>query len=233
MGGHGTHCAGTICGGDVNGTRIGGATEWALEGIQWAVQQGADVISMSIGIDFPGYVKQLVEINRFSVDNATSIALHDYQDVVTTYDKLADFLSLKNVIIVAASGNESERPRYTIHHSPPASAPTIVSVGAVGLQSGKFEIASFSNVGSDLTGPGVNVLSAQANSQGLVAFSGTSMATPHVAGLAALWIEKLRNDKLTADYTAIKAKLIGNASIANFLPNFTSESVGTGLGRTP
>jgi subtilisin family serine protease len=70
--GHGTHCAGTICGRDVDGTRIGiarsvakllvgkvlgkdggGSTQAIYDAMQWALRNGAHVISMSLGMDFP------------------------------------------------------------------------------------------------------------------------------------------------------------------------------------
>src|SRR5690606_41420985 len=75
--GHGTHCAGTIVGRDVDGTRFGvaqgvstllagkvlggagGGTDTIAEAIQWAVAEGANVISKSLGIDFPGFVRRL------------------------------------------------------------------------------------------------------------------------------------------------------------------------------
>ena len=81
--GHGTHCAGTIFGQDVSGTRIGvarnikraligkvlgdggGSSVTIAQAIQWAVNEGANIISMSLGIDFPRFVKELIEINGF------------------------------------------------------------------------------------------------------------------------------------------------------------------------
>ena len=78
--GHGTHCAGTVFGRDVDGKRIGiargvdraligkvlgdhggGSSNMIFEGIQWAIQQGAQVISMSLGFDFPGMVSDMVK----------------------------------------------------------------------------------------------------------------------------------------------------------------------------
>ena len=88
--GHGTHCAGTIFGRDVGGTRIGvargvrdaligkilgddgsGSSQAIFQGIQWAMQQGADVISMSVGFDFPGMVDEAVRSGQ-PADFATS-----------------------------------------------------------------------------------------------------------------------------------------------------------------
>lgn len=100
--GHGTHCAGTIFGQDVNDIRIGiarnikcaligkvlgeegGSTDTLARAIMWAVNEGANVISMSLGIDFPGYVDWLVRKHRMDVRPATSLALEEYRANVST-----------------------------------------------------------------------------------------------------------------------------------------------------
>jgi subtilisin family serine protease len=89
--GHGTHCAGTIFGRDVSSTRIGvargvktaligkvlgsqgGSSESIVTAIQWAVDNGAHVISMSLGMDFPGFQKQLQQ-SGLPPELATSLA---------------------------------------------------------------------------------------------------------------------------------------------------------------
>lgn len=64
----------------------------------------------------------------------------------------------------------------------------IVAVGALGQGTGpNYAVAWFSNSQPTVSAPGVNILSAGANTQGLVALSGTSMATPHVAGAVCQW----------------------------------------------
>ncbi len=91
--GHGTHCAGTIFGRDVGGQRIGvapgvtraligkvlgsggGSSADIAQAIQRAIHRGANVISMSLGIDFPGFVRFLHEVHGLPIEAATSIAL--------------------------------------------------------------------------------------------------------------------------------------------------------------
>ncbi len=217
--GHGTHVAGTIFGRDIDGTRIGvapgvkrvligkvlgpngGTTESIVNAIQWAVRQHADVISMSIGMDFPGIVPMLMKEEGFPPDIAAARALEEYRSNVRLFDRLASLVDAsvdrgQGALLVAASGNESRRnqdTRFTVPKMPPAAADGFVSVGAVGRTKHarpKLKVADFSNTGCLLSAPGVDILSAKLGG-GLSIMSGTSMAAPHVAGVIALWIQKL------------------------------------------
>lgn len=66
----------------------GGATPQLLDAILWAVERGAHVISMSIGIDFPAYQQRLVA-SGFPPDVATSKALDAYRENVLLFERLA------------------------------------------------------------------------------------------------------------------------------------------------
>ncbi len=230
--GHGTHCAGTIFGRDVGGTRIGiargitqamvgkvlgsqgGDTEMLIRGLQWAIDGGARVISMSLGYDFPGLVAS--ESEHMPVAVATSRALEAYRANLHLLDALMAFADARvkldgGTIVVAASGNESRRPDIEINVAIPAAAKHVVAVGAAErVASNQHRVAAFSNSLPTLAAPGVGVLSARVGG-GLTAKNGTSMATPHVAGVAALWWQALAERSRFPTAPAVLSKLLASA----------------------
>ncbi len=252
--GHGTHCAGTIFGQDIGGQRIGVARgiEKALVGkvlgtgggtsgkiakaIQWAVAEGAHVISMSLGMDFPGFVKSLVD-QGIHLEAATSMALTGYRDNINLFNALARTVRAQGplgqgTVLVGASGNQSKRPQFTIAVEPPAAGIDIIAVGALQKGNGGLSVPYFSNTGVAVTAPGVDVVSANLGG-GLISMDGTSMATPHAAGIAALWAEKLINANGNVDSDALTAQLVGRAETGPLKAGFRHEDVGTGIVQAP
>jgi len=187
--GHGTHVSGTIAQTTNNAIGVTGLAYDACvipikalgdngsgtdadmaEGIAYAIDKGARVISMSLGYpatyslaDFAG--------------SASNSVLNNVPD---------------NVVVIAASGNESAS-----NVAYPASHPKTIAVGAISNGNG---IASYSNQGTslDLVAPGSEVTQeTRYNSAwGYYSYNGTSMATPHVSAAAALLISA--NGSLTS-----------------------------------
>jgi subtilisin family serine protease len=192
--GHGTHCAGTAAGPKTPGIgpRYGIASQAQifagrvlddngrggdaniLQGIEWALDQHCDVISMSLGAPWlPG-------------DPAYS----------TAYESAIQQALSSGCLVVVAAGNEADDPRYVGAVGTPGNSPSALTVAAVdeNLATAPFSDRATQDApgvkGPDLAAPGVNVYSAWPVAKGSYnTISGTSMATPHVAGIAALLAE--------------------------------------------
>ena len=212
--GHGTHVASIIAGTGVKsggkykgvayGARIldvkvlndsgSGADSSIIAGMQWAAEQGVDVANMSLGgYDSPGVDPLEEAVNTLSTRYGT--------------------------LFVIAAGNSG--PGASTIGSP-GSADEALTVGAVDRDN---RIADFSSRGPvvgggvikpDITAPGVDIVAARHADgrigppvvDGYTSLSGTSMATPHVAGAAALLVQQ--HPELTREQ--LKARLIASAA---------------------
>ena len=183
---HGTHCAGIAAAMTNNTTGIAGVSwkskimavkvldesgngtlAWELDGIDYAVEKGADIISMSFGTDV--YPPIPIGLERETINDA--------------YEK--------GCVLVAASGNVNQP--YVAY---PAAYENVIAVGASN-QSDQRWVSSNYGSELDVVAPGVDILSTVRMGRGSVGnnnyeyFIGTSMATPFVSGLAALILSHL------------------------------------------
>lgn len=194
--GHGTHCAGIVGGRGDNATGVvginwnvgilpvrvlgpggGGNDADVASGIQYAVQRGASIISLSLG----------------------------GADESSVLDNAIEYARAAGVLVVAAAGNDSTNndsfPTY------PASS-SLDNVVAVAGSNSSDELASFSNYGRtsvDVAAPGQAIVSTYL-ADSYNSLSGTSMATPYVAGIAAL----MKAAKPALSYSDLKSVLINS-----------------------
>jgi subtilisin family serine protease len=256
--GHGTHCSGTVFGRDVDNSRIGiakgvqrvligkvltdtgvGSSEMVFRGLRWAIENGAHVVSMSLGFDFPGMVSERVQ-QGWPADLATSVALEAYRGNLRMFDALMTIIRAQEpfnsgCVVVAAAGNESRRdlnPDYEIAASLPAAADGVLSTGALGKSLKGYTIAPFSNSFPKLCAPGVDIKSAR-HGGGLQTMSGTSMACPHVAGVAALWWETVRVIGLPLTATTVIARMVASCSLDGLDPHIDIADRGYGVIAAP
>jgi subtilisin family serine protease len=225
--GHGTHVAGTI--GAVGNNSIGvvgvnhtvsiqalrvldasgsGFTSDIIEAVNYAAANGADVINMSLG--GPGYSPVFEAAIR---DAGTA-----------------------GVLVVVAAGNESANNNVTPSYPANYGLSNMISVAATDDED---RLASFSNYGSStvqLAAPGVSIASTYPSSS-YAYLSGTSMASPHVAGAAALI--KAANPALNA--ASLRALILDNGDTLENLSGVVSTakrlnvsaSVAASIGATP
>lgn len=189
--GHGTHVAGIIAAAH-NGVVLGiapkakilpidfmndmgnGSISNAILGIEYAVSRGAKVINASWG------------------GTPCSQALND------TIQGLAN----SGVIFVVAAGNSGQNIDYAPEYPAAFGGPTQITVGASTVTDITAYFSNFGDVGVQLMAPGVNILSTFPGNQTEV-LSGTSMASPFVAGAAALLISSYPNSPATKIREAI------------------------------
>jgi subtilisin family serine protease len=222
--GHGTHVASIITGsgaasggkyqgvapdaallnGKVLNDSGGGQESWIIAGMEWAAGSGADVVNMSLGSPFPsdGTDPMSQAVNRLTAETGT--------------------------LFVVAAGNSGG------WIGSPGRADAALTVGAVDRED---QLAEFSSRGTidgalkpDITAPGVDIVAAKAAhgqigdpaADGYVSLSGTSMATPHVAGAAAI---------LAGEHPDWTADQLKSALMATAEPNGALSVFEQGAGR--
>lgn len=187
--GHGTHCAGVVSGNKNDSGIIGvapecklligkvlndegaGSSSWIANGIKWAANSNADIISMSFGSS--------------SQDKSITAAIK--------------YAYSKGCYLVAAAGNEGPGEGTTNY---PANLKECISVAAVDRTNLAAKFSSRGKV--DIAAPGVDVTSCWPP-KGYAKLSGTSMATPFVAGVLALVLSALKAENIK--YRSLVSKI--------------------------
>ena len=181
--GHGSHCSGTIAGTGNNSIGVAGVNWHAkIAGIKFLNSGGSGSTAGAIaGIQYSIVIGCRLTSNSWG-GGAFSQALLDAINAA----------GAANQLFVAAAGNASQNTDVTPSYPASYNTPYIISVAATDHND---NLASFSNFGAtsvDLAAPGVNILSLQPGG-GYQMLSGTSMATPHVAGVVALAMGRFPN----------------------------------------
>jgi subtilisin family serine protease len=189
--GHGTHVAGTI-----GGSTTGVAKSVQLRGVRVLNCSGSGSNSGVIaGVDFVRLNHAAPAVANMSLGGGISSAL----------DTAVNNLHNANVTIAVAAGNNNGANACNFS---PARAANAITVGSTTTTDAR---SSFSNIGTclDIFAPGSSIVSAWASSNtALATLSGTSMASPHVAGVAALY----KQANPSASSTTIRNAIVNNAT---------------------
>ncbi len=192
--GHGTHCASIAAGeGQANSTYKGVAYGAALVGVKVLNAYGSGSISTIIaGIDWVVQNKNTYNIKILSISLGTTGSSNGQDALSLACNNAVD----NGIVTVVAAGN-SGPARYTI--GSPAAAEKVITVGAMADCGEKgFYLARFSSRGPtadgrikpDICSPGVNITAAKKGTRNkYITYSGTSMATPFIAGVTALMLD--------------------------------------------
>ncbi|KAF9113066.1 subtilisin-like serine protease [Mortierella sp. AM989] len=208
--GHGTHVAGTI-----GGTTYGVAKKVRLVGVKVLARDGSGSTS--------GIVAALDWIISVNKGKKAVVNMSLGGGVSTALNQATGRLFKAKIPVIVAAGNDEN---INACNGSPSGAPTVFTVGASDIRD---NVASFSSFGKcvKIFGPGVGITSAWiGSSTARNTISGTSMATPHVVGVAALYLSSNANLKTpaqvyktlqsTATKNAIKGNLRGAANLLVF-----------------
>ncbi len=205
--GHGTHCAGTIAAVGNNGVGVAG--------VGWNVKIMPLKFLNAAG---SGYVSDAISAILYANKMGATVISNSWSGTGYT-QSLKDAIDASSAVVVCAAGNSGKNSDVNPQNPAAFQSANIISVAATDYND---NLASFSNYGSgsvDLAAPGVSIYST--TSSGSYRYlSGTSMATPHVSGVAALL--KSKSPSLTG--SAIKSKILSNVDIVSSLSGKTATS---------
>ncbi|MCC2677883.1 MAG: subtilase [Pseudobdellovibrio sp.] len=173
--GHGSHCAGTIGARGDDGVGVAGVN-WRVKmmAVKFLSASGSGTLEDAVkAIDYANKMGAKIQSNSWGGGGFSQTLF----DVIKQSDE-------KGALFIAAAGNDNNnndtRPSYPATYA----VPNIISVAAIDNKGARASFSSYGKKTVHVGAPGVNVLSSTGGDYD--SFSGTSMATPHVSGIAAL-----------------------------------------------
>jgi subtilisin family serine protease len=192
--GHGTHCAGTIgAKGDDGKGLVGVAWDVSMMAIKFLDKNGSGTLANAIkSIDYARTMGAHIMSNSWGGGGRSELLLKAIEDA-----------NAAGILFVAAAGNDANNNDAFASFPASYDVPNVLSVAAI---SNTGALASFSNYGVKsvhVAAPGVNIVSTIPGGK-YDSYSGTSMATPHVSGIAAL----LLSNNQAATHVEMKQRIM-------------------------
>lgn len=177
--GHGTHVSGTIGAVGNNGAGI--------SGINWNVKiMPLKVFRQYLYIYCAATDSDIIEAINYAADNGARVSNNSYGGGPFS-QAFYDAIRASKALYIAAAGNDGLNNNTTPFYPASYNLPNIISVAATDHNDMLAYFSNYGNISVDLSAPGVDIFSTLPNNN-YASYNGTSMATPHVVGTAAiLW----------------------------------------------
>ena len=206
--GHGTHCAGTI--GAVGNNGVG------VTGVNWQVR----IMALKFIVGDGGLTADAIAALEYAVEHGARVTNNSWGGYGAPEQSLQDAIDAAGdagLLFVAAAGNDGLDCDVNPHYPASFDSPVIVSVANSDANDARSATSNHGATAVDLAAPGAEILSTAPGNE-YASYSGTSMAAPHVAGVAALLLSPMPD----ADPLALKEWILDSVDV---LPEWSGLTV--------